>query len=123
MTPKEIRLHQRSGVLELEYADGDSFSLSAEYLRVFSPSADVQGHSPDQAVLQFGKKDVKIASLEPQGNYALRIFFSDGHDSGIFSWQYLHDLGTHQEALWADYLNRLEAAGKTREPQFIAVSR
>jgi len=123
MTPKEIRLHQRSGVLELEYADGNSFSLSAEYLRVFSPSADVQGHSPDQAVLQFGKKDVKIASLEPQGNYALRIFFSDGHDSGIFSWSYLHDLGTHQQALWADYLKRLEAAGKTREPQFIAVSR
>jgi len=123
MTPTEIRLHQRSGVLDLEYADGNSFSLSAEYLRVFSPSADVQGHTPDQAVLQFGKKDVKITSLEPQGNYALRIFFSDGHDSGIFSWQYLHELGTHREALWADYLARLEAAGKTREPLFIAVSR
>lgn len=121
--PSEIRLHQRSGILELSYEDGTGFSLTAEYLRVFSPSAEVQGHSPDQAVLQYGKKDVKIASLEPQGNYAIKIVFSDGHDSGIYSWEYLHELGSNYEPNWADYLERLEKAGKKREPQFIAVSR
>lgn len=122
-TPSEIRLHQRSGVLELLYEDGTEFNLTAEYLRVFSPSAEVQGHSPDQAVLQHGKKDVKIASLEPQGNYAIKIVFSDGHDSGIYSWEYLYDLGANYEANWQDYLDRLEKAGKKRESQFIAVGR
>lgn len=123
MKPTEIRLHQKSGILDIDFEDGASFELSAEYLRVFSPSAAVQGHSPEQAVLQFGKRDVKIAAVEPQGHYAIRLAFSDGHDSGIFSWLYLYDLGTNFEQNWADYLARLEKAGKTREPQFIAVSR
>ena len=119
-TPKEVRLHQRSGVLELVYDDGNAFELTAEYLRVFSPSAEVQGHSPDQAVLQYGKKDVKIANIQPQGNYAIRISFNDGHDSGIYSWKYLHDLGVNHEALWSMYLERLEKEGKKRESLFIA---
>ncbi|MBD3647234.1 MAG: DUF971 domain-containing protein [Pseudomonadales bacterium] len=123
MTPEEIRLHQRSGVLELVYEDGTRFELPAEYLRVHSPSAEVQGHSPEEAVLQHGKKHVKIKDLQAQGNYALRITFSDGHDSGIFSWTYLHDLGQNQEVYWTEYLKRLEAEGKSREPQFIAVDR
>lgn len=123
MTPSEITLHQRSGILELGYDDGTRFELTAEYLRVYSPSAEVQGHSPDQAVLQHGKKDVKIERIEPQGNYAIKLVFTDGHDSGIFSWDYLYELGSDYENKWADYLRRLEEAGKTRESQFIAVGR
>lgn len=122
MIPSDVKLHQVSGILELCYEDGRLFNLSAEFLRVHSPSAEVQGHSPDQAVLQHGKKMVKIADLVPQGHYALRIEFSDGHDSGIYSWEYLFELGSRQDQLWADYLEQLEKAGKTREPQFIAVS-
>ncbi len=122
MIPTDIKLHQVSGVLELQYEDGTQFNLSAEFLRVHSPSAEVQGHTKDQAVLQHGKKMVKIAGLVPQGHYALRIEFSDGHDSGIYSWEYLFELGAKQDQLWADYLGQLEAAGKSREPQFIAVS-
>lgn len=123
MTPQEITLHQRSGILELQYEDGSHFELPAEYLRVFSPSAEVQGHLPEEAVLQHGKKHVKIKELQPQGNYAIRIVFSDGHDSGIFSWTYLYDLGSNQKANWNDYLRRLQEEGKSREPQFIAVDR
>lgn len=123
MTPAEITLHQRSGILELGYEDGTRFELTAEYLRVYSPSAEVKGHAPDEAVLQHGKKDVKIKALEPQGNYAIKVIFSDGHDSGIYSWQYLYDLGSNQESYWADYLRRLEEAGKSRQSQFIAVGR
>jgi DUF971 family protein len=123
MIPAEIRLHQKSATLELCYEDSSIFNLPAEYLRVFSPSAEVRGHSPDQAVLQHGKRDVNILNLEPQGNYAIKITFSDGHDSGIYSWQYLYELGRNQQSNWADYLKRLAAAGKKREPQFIAVSR
>ena len=122
LTPAEVKLHQRSGVLELVYEDGTIFNLTAEYLRVYSPSAEVQGHSPDQAQLQYGKKMVKIANLIQQGHYAIRIEFSDGHDSGIYSWQLLHELGDHFEEKWSDYLQRLEKANKSREPQFIAVS-
>ncbi len=122
MIPTDVKLHQVSGILELVYEDGRQFNLSAEFLRVHSPSAEVQGHSRDQAVLQHGKKMVKIADLIPQGHYALRIEFSDGHDSGIFSWEYLFELGANQDQLWAQYLDSLEKAGKTREPQFIAVS-
>lgn len=122
MIPTDIKLHQVSGVLELQYEDGTQFNLSAEFLRVHSPSAEVQGHSPNQAVLQHGKKMVKIVALVPQGHYALRIEFSDGHDSGIYSWDYLFELGSKQDQLWADYLAQLEAAGKTRNPQFIAIS-
>lgn len=122
MIPTDIKLHQVSGILELCYEDGKLFNLSAEFLRVYSPSAEVQGHSKEQAVLQHGKKMVKIADLVPQGHYAIKIEFSDGHDSGIYSWEYLHELGANQAELWADYLKQLEEAGKSREPQFIAVS-
>jgi DUF971 family protein len=122
MIPTDIKLHQVSSVLELQYEDGTIYNLSAEFLRVYSPSAEVQGHSKEQAVLQHGKKMVKIADLIPQGHYAIRIEFSDGHDSGIYSWEYLHDLGSQQDQLWADYLAQLKKANKTREPQFIAVS-
>ena len=122
MTPTEINLHRRSGILELVYENGTRYELPAEYLRVYAPSADVQGHSPDQAVLQHGKKGVMIRSIEPQGNYAIRITFSDGHSAGIYSWDYLHDLGAHREKLWQVYLERLEAAGKKRESFFIAKS-
>jgi len=121
MIPADVKLHQISGILELGYEDGTIFNLSAEYLRVHSPSAEVQGHSREQAVLQFGKKMVKIADIIPQGHYAIRIHFSDNHDSGIFSWAYLHELGSNQDRLWSEYLANLEKAGKTREPQFIAV--
>ncbi|MBV1879257.1 MAG: DUF971 domain-containing protein [Pseudomonadales bacterium] len=121
--PTDVKLHQLSGVLELVYADGTIFKLPAEYLRVYSPSAEVQGHSAAQAVLQHGKKMVKIKDLISQGHYALRIEFSDGHDSGIFSWQYLFDLGNQQSEKWAEYLQQLSKAGKKREPQFIAVSK
>ena len=122
MIPTDVKLHQVSGILELCYEDGKQFNLSAEFLRVHSPSAEVQGHSKEQAVLQHGKKMVKIADLVPQGHYAIKIEFSDGHDSGIYSWEYLHELGANQAELWADYLKQLEEAGKSREPQFIAVS-
>ena len=123
MTPTSVKLHQVSGVLELAYPDQPLFELSAEYLRVYSPSAEVQGHSPSQSVLQVGKKHVKIANLEPQGHYAIKITFSDGHNSGIYSWAFLFELGSQQPQKWADYLARLAAAGKSREPQFIAVAK
>ena len=121
MIPTEIKLHQISGILELIYEDGTCFNLSAEFLRVNSPSAEVQGHSKDQAVLQHGKKMVKIADIVNQGHYAIRIDFSDGHDTGIFSWAYLYQLGRNQADLWQDYLKQLKDAGKSREPQFIAI--
>jgi DUF971 family protein len=122
VTPTAIKLHQISGILELNYDDGLRFDLSAEYLRVHSPSAEVQGHSPSQAVLQDGKKHIKIADLEPQGHYAIKIIFSDGHNSGIFSWTYLHELGVQQDQKWAKYIEQLANAGKSREPRFIAIS-
>lgn len=100
-------------MLDLEYPD-QSFSLGAEYLRVHSPSAEVRGHGPGQEVLQHGKKDILIEAVEPVGNYALKLVFSDGHDSGIYSWEYLHELGLMREQYWARYLNRLEAEGLRR---------
>ena len=121
MIPIEIKLHQISGILEVVFQEDIVFKLSAEYLRVFSPSAEVKGHGPGQEVLQHGKKMVKISELEPQGNYAIKIIFSDGHSSGIFSWSYLYALGDKFDANWSEYLKRLNAAKKTREPQFIAV--
>ncbi len=120
MIPTEVKVHTRSATLELIYGE-ESHTLTAEYLRVFSPSAEVQGHSSDQAVLQHGKKHVTFREIEPQGNYAIKIIFSDGHDSGIYSWEYLKSLADHQESNWAGYLDRLRKAGKSREPQFIAV--
>jgi DUF971 family protein len=114
-TPTEIKLHQKSRVLEISYSDGSRFELPYEFLRVYSPSAEVRGHGPGQEVLQSGKKDVDILSLEPVGSYAVQPQFSDRHSTGIYSWEYLYDLGTHRQSLWQDYLKRLEAAGARRE--------
>lgn len=101
-------------ILELHFGN-QQFLLSAEFLRVHSPSAEVMGHGPNQAVLQFGKKEVSISKIERAGNYAIKLFFNDGHDSGIFTWSYLYELGNTQEKLWQDYLTALNHAGKTRE--------
>ena len=114
--PTEINYDGATRILKVSFDDGKSFELSAEYLRVFSPSAEVQGHSPDTAKLQFGKENVKINKIEPTGNYAVTIFFDDGHDSGIYSWSWLYALGTNLEQNWQDYLERLKAAGKQRAP-------
>ncbi|MEN8261139.1 MAG: DUF971 domain-containing protein [Pseudomonadota bacterium] len=115
--PIEITLHQTSRILEISFDDGQTFSLPCEYLRVHSPSAEVKGHGPGQEVLQVGKEDVSIVSIRPVGNYGIAPTFSDGHDTGIYTWDFLYDLGEHQEMYWADYLKRLEAAGhKRKEP-------
>jgi len=115
-TPEHVALHRRSGVLELVYPDGERAELDAEYLRVHSPSAEVRGHGRADAVLQTGKRGVGIARIEPVGRYALRIFFDDGHDSGIYSWAYLLELHRNRETLWQRYLDALEAAGERRDP-------
>jgi DUF971 family protein len=113
--PTGLTVRQQSRVLEIEFDDGKSFSLPFELLRVWSPSAEVRGHGPGQETLQTGQRNVEITAVEPVGNYAIKPVFSDGHDTGIFSWDYLHHLGTDKDALWEDYLRRLEAAGFTRE--------
>jgi DUF971 family protein len=113
-SPTKIQLHKQSQQLELHFGI-EQFLLTAEFLRVHSPSAEVMGHGPNQAVLQFGKKDVAITKIERAGNYAIKLFFNDGHDSGIYTWSYLYELGTTQEKLWQEYLNALTHAGKTRE--------
>jgi len=118
--PVEITLHQASRVLEIAFSDGASFRLPCELLRVYSPSAEVRGHGPGQEQLQIGKKDVGITAVEPVGAYAVRLVFSDGHDTGLYSWEYLYHLGTDQEQLWRDYLRRMEAAGASREGPSIA---
>jgi DUF971 family protein len=115
-TPTQITLHQASRVLELNYSDGCTFRLPCEYLRVYSPSAEVRGHGPGQEVLQAGKRDVAIEAIEPVGTYAIRLVFSDGHDTGLYSWDYLYELGRDQERLWQAYLERLRRAGASREP-------
>ena len=115
MTPTEIRLHQKSRVLEIAFDDGRSFRLPYEFLRVYSPSAEVRGHGPGQEVLQAGKRDIEIRSLDPVGSYAVQPVFSDGHSTGIYSWEYLYELGENQEKLWAEYLEKLRAAGASRE--------
>ena len=109
--PTEIKLHQASRLMELSFADGTHFRLPYEFLRVYSPSAEVRGHGPGQETLQVGKREVTIAELEPVGHYAVRPKFSDGHDTGIYSWDYLYDLGERQDELWQQYLARLAAAG------------
>jgi DUF971 family protein len=114
--PTEIKLHQASRVLELTFADGRSFKLPYELLRVYSPSAEVRGHGPGQEVLQTGKREVSIENVEPVGHYAIRPKFTDGHDSGIYSWDYLYDLGARQDELWQRYLDRLAAANASRDP-------
>ena len=114
--PTEIHLHQVSKVVDISFDDGRSFTLPVEYLRVFSPSAEVRGHGPGQEVLQVGKRDVNIDAIEPVGVYAVKLVFSDGHDTGIYSWEYLYELGEKREANWRNYLARLEASGKMRDP-------
>jgi len=113
-TPTEIKLHQKSRVLEIAFDDGRAFRLTYEYLRVFSPSAEVRGHGPGQEVLQVGKRDVDIRQVEPVGSYAIQPTFSDGHATGIYSWDYLYQLGLEHEDRWAAYLKDMEAAGKSR---------
>ena len=113
--PTEIKLHQKSRVLEIAFSDGRDFRLPYEFLRVYSPSAEVRGHGPGQEVLQTGKREVEIRSLEPVGSYAVQPVFSDGHSTGIYSWDYLYELGENQETLWTEYLARLAASGAKRE--------
>ena len=114
-TPQSVTLHQGSRVLEIGYSDGQTFRLPFELLRVYSPSAEVQGHGPGQEVLQTGKREVEIVDLTPVGHYALQPKFSDGHDTGIFSWAYLYDLGSRQQEHWDRYLQRLAEAGVDRD--------
>ncbi|WP_237132153.1 gamma-butyrobetaine hydroxylase-like domain-containing protein [Pseudohongiella sp. O18] len=114
-TPVSIRLRKTSNVLELAYADGAAYQLPAEFLRVHSPSAEVTGHGPEQAVLQWGKRHVCVTGVRGVGHYAIQLSFDDGHDSGIFTWDYLFDLCSRQEQLWQDYLERLRRAGRLRD--------
>src|ERR1700704_5327266 len=114
-TPTEIKLHQKSRVLEITYAGGKTFSLPCEFLRVHSPSAEVRGHGPGQEVLQVGKHEVTINRIEPVGTYAVQLVFSDGHDTGIYSWDLLYDYGARQREMWAHYRQRLDAAGASRD--------
>jgi DUF971 family protein len=113
-TPIEITLHQKSKTLEIAFDDGARYQLPAEFLRVYSPSAEVRGHGPGQEVLQVGKKDVNLTEVEPVGSYAVKLVFDDGHDSGLYTWEYLYELGKYQDAMWHDYLQKLEAAGASR---------
>jgi DUF971 family protein len=114
--PTEITLHQQSRVLDIGFDDGRKFALPLEYLRVHSPSAEVRGHGPGQEVLQTGKRDVGVNAIEPVGVYAVKLVFSDGHDTGIYSWDYLYELGAKQASNWKAYLIRLQQAGKSRDP-------
>ncbi len=113
--PTEIKLHQKSRILEVHFDDGYECHLTCEYLRVYSPSAEVQGHGPGQEVLQLGKEMVNISEMTPQGNYAIKLHFDDGHDTGLYTWDYLYALGKRYEHNWQEYLNRLKAAGHERQ--------
>jgi len=113
--PTDIKLHQKSKTLELEFDDGNKFNLPCEFLRVYSPSAEVQGHGPGQEVLQLGKENVSITAVEPVGNYAIKLEFDDGHNTGIYSWETLHRLGANFDMLWQEYLDRLQKAGHQRK--------
>lgn len=115
LQPTEIALHQASRLVEIAFSDGAVFRLSCEFLRVNSPSAEVRGHGSDQQVLQVGKRQVQIVAIEPVGSYAVRLVFSDGHDTGLYSWEYLYHLGKDQDRLWREYLDRLAQAGASRE--------
>jgi DUF971 family protein len=114
-TPRALTVHSQSRVLEVSFSDGAEFRIPFELMRIFSPSAEVQGHGPGQEVLQTGKREVDLTALEPVGNYAVQPTFSDGHDTGIYSWDYLYFLGAQQEQLWADYERRLKEAGADRD--------
>jgi len=115
--PTEIRLKKRPRLLVISFDDGSEFEYTFEYLRVHSPSAEVRGHGPGQETLQHGKENVAIVDIQPVGRYAVKLVFDDGHDSGLYNWQYLHDLGRDMAANWQRYLDRLEAAGYAREKQ------
>ena len=119
-TPSAITVHSQSRLLQVGFSDGSEFHLPFELMRVYSPSAEVQGHGPGQEVLLTGKREVTLLELEPVGNYAVKPVFSDGHDSGLFSWDYLYFLGSEQDRLWADYLARLQAAGVERDAPMTA---
>jgi DUF971 family protein len=114
--PTDIKLHQKSRLLEISFDDGSHFNLPCEYLRVYSPSAEVRGHGPGQEVLQVGKENVNITAIEPVGTYAVTLHFDDGHNTGIYSWDWLYHLGQNQESLWKEYLERLAKAGHQRKP-------
>ena len=115
--PTDIKLHQKSRLLEVAFDDNTQFNFPCEYLRAYSPSAEVRGHGPGQEVLQVGKENVNITQIEPVGTYAICLYFDDGHNTGIFSWEYLHNLGVNQQQLWDEYLARLEKAGHQRKPK------
>ena len=121
-SPESITLHGASRVLEVGFADGSVFRLPFELMRIYSPSAEVQGHGPGQEVLQTGKRNVDVVALEPIGNYAVKPVFSDGHDSGIYSWDYLYFLGSQQAQLWEDYERRLQQAGVDRDAPMAAAA-
>ncbi len=121
-TPTSITVHQQSRALQVAFSDGSEFRIPFELMRVYSPSAEVQGHGPGQEVLQTGKRDVDLTSLQPVGNYAVQPTFSDGHDTGIFSWDYLFYLGSQQDDLWRKYESRLAAAGAARDSPMLAAS-
>jgi DUF971 family protein len=121
-TPEDITVHSQSRVLEVLFSDGQRFRIPFELMRVYSPSAEVQGHGPGQETLQTGKRNVTIEALEPVGNYAVQPTFSDGHDSGLFTWEYLYFLGSQEAKLWAEYNARLQTAGLDRDQPMIAAS-
>ena len=115
MIPTEITLHQQSKVLEIAFEDGSRYKLPFEFLRVYSPSAEVRGHGPGQETLQVGKRNVLLTEIEPAGSYAIKLIFDDGHDSGLYTWEYLYELGKYHDAMWHEYLTKLEAAGASRD--------
>ncbi|MDD2699712.1 MAG: DUF971 domain-containing protein [Sideroxydans sp.] len=116
-TPTEIVLHQKSNSLEIAFSDGSRFNMPAEFLRVYSPSAEVRGHGVGQETLQVGKRDVVLKGLEPAGSYALKLEFDDGHDSGLYDWDLLYTMGHNQQVMWQEYLDKLQAAGASRDPK------
>ena len=115
MRATQIQLHQQSRILEVVFENGDSFKLSCEYLRVYSPSAEVMGHGPGEGVLQLGKEDVNITAIDPVGNYAVKLTYDDGHSSGIYSWDYLYDLAVNHDKYWVRYLERLKEVNHERK--------
>jgi DUF971 family protein len=121
-TPEELTVHSKSKVLEIRFSDGANFSIPFELMRISSPSAEVQGHGPGQEILQTGKRDVGLLGVEPIGNYAIQPSFTDGHDTGLFTWDYLYFLGSQQAEIWKDYEARLKAAGISRDAPMIEKS-
>ena len=120
--PTEIKLHQKSKILDITFSDGKKFQFSCEFLRVHSPSAEVSGHGPGQEVLQTGKKMINVRKIEPIGNYAIQLHFTDGHNTGLYSWDLLYNYGLNQDKIWQRYLQRMEEAGVSREPDIRALT-